>query len=462
MPYAEGAVTGRTPLNAAGTLALRASAGAHFADPAYPVVAPDMTQATFFDRDSQVYSALRLESQTERNRFTGDLWYGHRAYFIPPSDTAGNLLQNITSQDAARAVFGSELYRGRLRIALGAYGELLSQATDYFTDYTLSTKTSHQDLMSGRVGAAAVLERPFNGRSVTALVAARLSVDGEAASIKQSTVPSTWGFSSYLSAALGAKLKWRWLTAEGAVGALIPFDNPAATWPEAKLVVGFHPHRALNLLLIGARKGRLATIRELYDPIQGNSLLSPEQTWHAEVQVQARPHRLVLARGSGYLRRIDGFIRLDPTAGGMASMTARNVNLGTIDVRGLEGGIDIAREQIIGGGVTYIFEDANSATLGFQPIANFPAHRVDTYLATSFWHHRLGALARFRWVSERVVQGAVLPRYYVMELNAWGRITDQIRASVRIDNLTNNKYLLLPGLTALGTTATLTVEGTWE
>ena len=36
-----------------------------------------------------------------------------------------------------------------------------------------------------------------------------------------------------------------------------------------------------------------------------------------------------------------------------------------------------------------------------------------------------------------------------------------IRGSVRIDNLTNNSYLLLPGLQALPTTATVTVEGTW-
>src|SRR5262249_27243365 len=157
----------------------------------------------------------------------------------------------------------------------------------------------------------------------------------------------------------------------------VPFDHPAGTWPEAKLVVGFQPHRAVNLLLIGARKGRLPTIRELYDPIQGNSKLSPEQTWHSEVQIQARPHPLLFARGSAYLRQIDGFIGLDPASGGMGNMNARNVNLGTINVRGLEAGMDIARDRLIGAGLTYLFEDANSADLGFQPIANFPAHKVD-------------------------------------------------------------------------------------
>jgi len=463
-PYAEGAVTGRTPLNAAGTLALRASAGAHFADPGYPVVAPDLSAATFFDRDSQAYTALRLESETERGRFTGDLWYGHRSYFIPPSDMTGALLQSVSGQDAARAVFGAELHRRRFRVALGAYGELLSQATDFFTDYTQTSKTSHQDIFSGRVGAASVLDRPFAGRGVTGLWAIRLSVDGEGASIRQTSVAGTWGFSTYGSLAVGAKLKWRWLSTDASLGALLPFDNPGAVWPEAKLTVGFQPHRAVSIFLVGARKGRLPTIRELYDPLQGNRALHPEQTWHGEVQAQARPHPLVAARTSGYVRRIDGLIRLDPTMGGgtMNNMTAHNVNLGTIDVRGLEAALDVARERIIGGGVTYVFEDAWSRDLGAQPIANFPAHKVDAYLSTTFWQRRLGALARVRWVSERVVQGAVLPRYYLMELDTWARITQSIRASLRIDNLTNNRYLMLPGLAALGTTATLTVEGLWE
>jgi outer membrane cobalamin receptor len=463
-PYAEGAVTGRTPLNESGTLAMRASAGAHFGDAPYPVVAPDMmSQATFFDRDAQVYTALRLESQTNTGRFTGDVWYGHRAYFIPPSDNTGTQLQDITGQDAVRAVFGGELYRRGFRLALGAYGELLAQATDFYNDYTLSSKSAHQDLLSGRMGAAAVLDHPFAGRGVKGLWALRLSVDGEGASINQTGTMPGWGLSTYGSLALGAKLKWRWLSVDGAAGLLLPFTNPSAVWPEGKLTVGFEPVRAITVLLIGARKGRLPTLRELYDPIQGNSLLHPEQTWHGEVQVQMRPHPLVFARMSGYLRQIDGFIRLNPaTGGGMGNMMARNVNLDTIEVRGGEGMIEVARDRFLGGGIAYIFEDANSPTLGFQPIANFPAHRVDTFLSTTFWHRRLGGLLRFRWVAERDIQGVTLPRYYVMELYTWARVTDQIRASLKIDNLTNNKYLLLPGLNALGTTGTLTVEGVWE
>jgi outer membrane receptor protein involved in Fe transport len=184
--------------------------------------------------------------------------------------------------------------------------------------------------------------------------------------------------------------------------------------------------------------------------------LSPEQTWHAELQLQLRPNKFVAARLSGYVRRIDGLIRLDPAV----MMNPHDINLGTIDVRGLETGVDVARDRIVGGGATYIFEDAYSPTLGFDAIPNFPRHRVDAYVSSS-WRRRVGGLVRFRWVSERVVQATVLPRYYVMELDLWARLWSSLRASVRVDNLTNNRYLLLPGLTALGTTVTVTLDGIW-
>ncbi|MGZ3406059.1 MAG: hypothetical protein ACXVAN_06410, partial [Polyangia bacterium] len=98
--------------------------------------------------------------------------------------------------------------------------------------------------------------------------------------------------------------------------------------------------------------------------------------------------------------------------------------------------------------------------LGFDAIPNFPRHRVDVFLSST-WRRRIGGLVRFDWVSERVVQQALLPRYYVMELDVWARIWRNLRGSVRIDNLTNNSYLLLPGLQALPTTVTVTVDGTW-
>lgn len=462
MPEGELAATGRAPLPH--DWGVRASATGRIAQPTYPVVAPDGSGAHFSDRQWNVNGALRLDRDFARGRFSADAWYGHRSFFIPPSDTTGTLLQDITGEDAFRLILGGEFERARWRVAVGAYGELLARATDSFTDYTLKNKVSHQDLLSGRIGAAVHGDRPWAARGVVGLFSARLSVDTDLASVHQSGLAGAWGASPYAELAVGGKLRWRWLTVEAAAGVLLPLDDASTTWPEGKLVVGFHPHPILNVLLIGARKGRLPTLRELYDPLQGSMNatdpskrhLGPEQTWHAELQLQLRPNKLVAARLSGYVRRIDGLIRLDP----FDMVAPHDVNLGTIDARGLETGIDVARDKIVGGGFTYIFEDAYSPGLGFNAIPNFPRHRIDAYLSST-WKRRIGGLVRLRWVAERVVQGATLPRYYVMELDVWGRIWRTLRGSLRVDNLTNNQYLLLPGLTALGTTVTVTLDGLW-
>jgi hypothetical protein len=469
-PEGEVAATGRTPLDE--HVGIRGSAGAHIADPRYPVTAADGSHAQFADLMQHYYGSVRVEYGSDAGgRFTGDVFYGHRRFYIPPSDTSGNLLQHITAEDSVRLVAGGELQRHGLRIALGVYGELLTRATDEFLDYTLATKQLHQDLLSGRFGGAVHIDRPFRRGALRATLSARLSVDTDAASVRQiaylmdgKQVPTgAWQITPYGELAVGGKLRWRWLSAEAAVGALVPFEQPETTWPDAKIVLGFHPHPILAINLIGARKGRLPTLRELIDPLQGaltspdptRRSLSPEQTWHGELQFTLRPNRFINARWSGYLRQIDGLIRLDQVSG-------HDVNLGTIDVRGLETGIDLFRDRLIGLGGTYIFEDAYSAVpgLGFDAIPNFPNHRVDVYLSSA-WNRRIGGLVRFDWVSERFVQQARLPRYYVMELDVWARIWRNIRASVRIDNLTNNSYLLLPGLQALPTTVTATLEGTW-
>lgn len=464
MPAGEAALTGRTPIGDSGTFGMRASAGARIADPSYPVTsAVDGSHARFSDFQDHYYGSLRAEYASERAHVTGDLFYGHRSYYIPPSDTTGSLLQHIDGEDSVRLVVGTDIERRTLRVAVGVYGELLSSRIDEFTDYTLSTLEVHQALLSGRFGGAVHVDRPFRVRGLVGTLSARLSVDTDAADVHNTVylpnmAPSTsggWLLIPYGELAVGGKLRWRWLTAEAAVGALVPFDNAAATWPDAKVVVGFHPHKVVAINLIGARKGRLPTVRELIDPIQGNQSLRPEQTWHGELQLMVHPNRLFAARFSGYVRQIDGLIRLDP-------VTMRNANLGLIDVRGLETGADLFRDQIIGLGGTYIFEDAYSADPGllFDAVPNFPRHRIDVYLSST-WRRRLGGLIRFDWNDARVVQQTRLPSYYVMELDLWARIWKTLRGSVRIDNLTNNSYLVLPGLSALPTTVTATLEGSW-
>ncbi|MFI5289887.1 MAG: TonB-dependent receptor, partial [Polyangia bacterium] len=103
-PDALASITGRTPL--ASGLALRGSAGGRWGEPSYAVIAPGGAPAQFQDADGQAHTSLRLEKEWKHTRVTGDAWYEHRSYFIPPTDTEGAQLQAIRGEDAFRAVVG--------------------------------------------------------------------------------------------------------------------------------------------------------------------------------------------------------------------------------------------------------------------------------------------------------------------------------------------------------------------
>jgi outer membrane cobalamin receptor len=456
-PEVEAALTGRVPLNGERTTGLRLSAGGRYANPDYPVTDLSGNPQRFFNEQYQAYGAARLEHQGEKGRVALDGWYGHRAFAIPPSDTEGAAIQVVTGEDAARLVLGGDAVVRKLRLAVGAYGEVLARDTDLYDDYTLAHRSLHQALFTARSGAAFTLERPWQRGALSASLAARISVDGEWARIEQTGAATTWGLSFYGALAVGARIRWRILRAEASVGAMVPFDHVEGTWPEAKLAFGIEPNRYVGVFLVGARKGRLPTVRELYDPMQGNPNLDPEQTWHGELRLELRPHPLISSHTTAYVKQIDGFIRLDP----FHDMNRKNINLDTIDVRGFEGAVDVAAGRIAGCGLAYLYQDAESPTLGFAAVPNMPRHRVDAYLAST-WQRRIGALIRFRWISDRIVQGATLDPYHVIDVTVWGQLARQVRASLRINNLTNQHYQQLPSLRVPGATALLTVEGVWE
>src|SRR4029077_20535537 len=66
----------------------------------------------------------------------------------------------------------------------------------------------------------------------------------------------------------------------------VPFvDTGADPWPEAKAVARWRPsYGNLELTATLARKGRVPSLRERFQPVQGNPSLGPEKIDHAEVR----------------------------------------------------------------------------------------------------------------------------------------------------------------------------------
>jgi vitamin B12 transporter len=263
------------------------------------------------------------------------------------------------------------------------------------------------------------------------------------------------GRSTYGELAAGAMWRWRPLEVDGSVGVAAPLGNTAPPWPEAKLMATWTPNSVLQLRATGARKGRLPTLRELYDPLIGNPKLNPEQSWFGELALLVKPHPLFGAHVSGYYRYTDNLIRLD------VETRTHEVNYDNVATYGLESGLDLAPSKPISAGATYIFEEALSPSIGLDAINNFARHKVDLWLAARL-RNQAGALARFRYVADRVDSGVKLANYEVLDLSAWMRLSRQLRATLLVSNVTDNRYQVRAGVSDIGRIISLALEGTWE
>lgn len=473
-PGFDGSITGRTPI--AGGLSMRASGGGSYYHPGYDLHAPNIAPGTIFhDTRDQAHAALRLEELVKNWRLTLDGNYSHRSFYVPPSQEQIAAVEHVNSEHAARVLAAAEGSFDRGRVAVGGYYTYLSRSIDYFKDYTLMPPPyTHEELAADGAGGAVTGDYNWRSGAHALTVSARAAVDWQRAhdALTVGGMGPQNPSQAWASAAAGVRWDWRRRRAhvglDFALGVIAAFSGPSP-WPEAKLRLSAEPNDHFGIVVIGARKGRLPTLREQSMAIGGP--LRPEQTWHVELQAWARPHRLVQLRVAGYWRFTDGLIR-QPSPGsmpGMAGMGFKNFDDET--VCGVEPALEIAPGKIVGGGVAYLFADdlckptnydvALSTSIGPRFIENFPRHRVDAWLSSS-WRGRAGGLLRFRWIDARLDQGSPLQSYYVFDLSAWVKMSRNLRASLRVDNLSNNSYFVRSGVLALGTTVLLAFEGTWE
>jgi outer membrane receptor protein involved in Fe transport len=442
-PDIEAAGSFRAPL--ALGVGLRGTAGGAYGGPGYAALTSAGTPAFFRDPRSQGYASLRFEFARPNLRVTVDGFYTRRTYAAPPTENVAPEIQIVRLEDSGRVVAAIDATLRSWRIAAGLYGEALHRITDSYRDATLSGQPAVEDVTSARTGAALDVERAlrFGLRLLT-----RASFDAEYAQLAGQPAAQR----GYFDGALGLVWRRAWLRLDGAAGVVVP-TSASSPWPEAKLEAVVKPLRVVELRLIGARKGRLPLVRELFAPNQGNPALAPEQSWFVELTAVARPLRLLAFRLSGWLRFVDGMIRLDPTR-------ARYANLDRVDVRGFEAAAELAPERHIGGGIEYAFGDAHSATLGENPLFNFPRHRLQAWLTLRF--SRAGGTARVRYVGDRIDMGMTLPAYTAVDASAWWHVVPHLLASARVDNLFNAAPPIRAGLTAPPRTFSLTLETDWR
>jgi outer membrane cobalamin receptor len=456
LPTFGATATGRTALTP--DAAVRLSASSLFGVERYDTASPDVRVE---DHRRATTGAIRVEHRRDARRIAVDGFVDDRRYVSPPSDElAGALILFVERETTGRIGVAYDDAPGddrRLQVQGRAWLHATARASRNFADAALTREVNREDLSSLRAGGMALATRPI-GRD--ARWVASLTVDHEHGRDQLTATgagaPSvTTGDVTNVLAAGDAQLERGGWKLDGAAGLAVPLGVGAAPWPEAKLSARYQPAPALAIEAIAARKGRVPSLRERFQGVTANHALDPEMAWHGELRVTAHALERVELLVAPYARRTTGTVRIDPAGSGLL------VNLGDLDVIGVDASATAHLHAMLELGGAYQYARASSADLGPDPLDRFPRHRADGWLRARPLP-QVTALARARYVGRSIDQGATTPAYVLWELSATVALGGDWLGVVRCDDLLDVRPETRNGYHAPGRVVSLVLQGTWD
>jgi outer membrane cobalamin receptor len=253
----------------------------------------------------------------------------------------------------------------------------------------------------------------------------------------------------------------RQLRIDLAAGIAAPFGVDARPWPEAKAVVKYRPVEDLELAATGAYKGRVPSLRERFDMVNGNPDLGPERIAHAELRAVEHIADLVHVELAPYYKHSTGTITAsrEPTALGQL------VNLGTVNFWGVDAQARVTPFQRLELGGGYEFVKARSIDgMGVtrnDPLDRLPHNRWEGWIQGRP-DPRFSALVRVKYFGRAIDQAKVVSGYATVEANATAQITRQYFAVLRVDDVTDERPETRAGYHTAGRVVSLILQGTWE
>jgi outer membrane receptor protein involved in Fe transport len=406
--------------------------------------------------------STRLEYRRGKRRVVLDGFLDNRHYISPPSDTENSVILMIDRELSARASVKGDDEVGALRLQGQAYSHYLARRSRRFSEYTLETQSSYENIHATRTGGAAVAAHPFGrrGRWVASVIGSH-----ERARVTQEDsrgTQATEGDVTFLEAAGGLKYETTRWQLDGAVGLALPLGVAAAPWPEAKLVAKYQPRKALELIATGGRKGRVPSLRERFDPDPDirNPDLDPEKSWLAELRAVSQLGERLRVELAPFYRRSTGIIRRDPE-----TVEMKLINLGLVTFLGVDAQARLKPHRMIevGGNYSYIRARSDDAhpEQAMAPLERLPSHRADGWVQVTP-DPRISVQARVRYFGESRDKGATVSGYATIDATVTAPLTKQYLGVLRIDDVTDVRPETRKDYHTAGRVISLIIQGSWE
>ena len=419
--------------------------------------------------------AGRLEYRDGPTRVVVDGYIDERHYLSEPSDdedTQQLLLVDREATKRASAKADTQIDAWQLQGETWLY-HLYRRSLD-FSDETISvpTQAALEDLTALRTGAMALATRPLGKEWRIAMSG---WIDFDHVDVKDLAGDETKASATIAELAADAQYEHKTIRLDGAAGVAVPFVTsapgaPAANpWPEGKLSAKWRPYYgSLELDATIARKGRIPSLRERFDPTTGNPLLGPEMTDHFEVRAIEQVNEKLRLEFAPFYKHTTGFVRssTNPADDG------RLVNLGNLDLYGLDliGRVQLARRLEVGGAWDFITGYSElDGVVTHDPLDRLPHDKVEGWVQVTP-DPRLSLIARVMYFGANIDQGVVLPGYTNVELTATAPISKTLLVVAKYDTAVgwDNGLDLdaMPetrdGYHLIGDVFSLVLQGTWQ
>lgn len=458
-------MTGTARVALAKDLALRVAAsglgGAH--DLALPAGASVVLNE---DRHAAT-GAARLEYRRADQRVALDGFIDDRHYIAPPSDTSSSSILLIDRETTERVSAKADEKLDKLQLQQQAWVHHLHRLSRYYMDTALQNEQQIENLSAMRVGAMALATHPI-GKD--ARWAASASVDHETVEVFDLSTKTDAALTLAELAGDG-QYEHETVRLDGAAGLALPFADGATPWPEGKLVATWRPsYGHLVLAATVARKGRVPSLRERFEPAIGNPALGPELIDHVEVRAIEQVGERLRVEGAPFYKHSTGTIRSSTNPADMGKL----INLGALDYVGLDVVGRVRVHPIVEVGAAYdyirVTQEASGATPQINdPLDRLPHHRGEGWVQVTP-ERRLALLARVRYYGASIDRSGgacaappcYIGAYTIVEGTATAQLTKEYLAVLRVDDLLDVRPETRAGYHTAGRVISLVVQGQWE